>query len=110
MNNYSEYKELFSVDSGPVNEAKNVSNILECFELFFDKDVIKLLVTETDMQNIQIKEGISLHSHFLCGLGFLSQKNEICMVNFYMQINYLKLLYILKIKLPDGSRNLLLFI
>ena len=37
-------KELFSVKSGPINEAENICNILEYFELFFDKDIIQCMI------------------------------------------------------------------
>ena len=74
MENYSEHKELFSKHSGPVN--KSISNILKCFELFFEKDIIQLTVIEKqDMQNnIKIKEECSSHSHHLSSFGFLSEK------------------------------------
>ena len=33
--NYSGHKGLFCVDRGPINEAKNVGNMLEYLEIFF---------------------------------------------------------------------------
>jgi hypothetical protein len=35
MDNYTGHKELYHLECGPRNEARNVSDILECFELFF---------------------------------------------------------------------------
>ena len=55
MDNYSGHKELFSVTSGPINEAKNIHNILECFELFFDKDIIQHIMIETNRYAKQYK-------------------------------------------------------
>jgi hypothetical protein len=36
MDNYTGHREVFSCDFGPRNGAENVSDIVECFELFFD--------------------------------------------------------------------------
>ena len=48
MENYSGYKELFSFTSGPINDAENIRNILECFQLFFDKDITQRIMIETN--------------------------------------------------------------
>ena len=41
MDNYTGHREVFSCDFGPRNGTENVSDIVECFELFFDKEIIK---------------------------------------------------------------------
>jgi hypothetical protein len=48
MDNYTGQKELFHVESGPRNKARNVTDILECFELFFDGQIIQHVVIETN--------------------------------------------------------------
>jgi len=48
MDNYTGHRELFSCDFGPRNGAENVSGIVQCFELFFDKEIIKQIVRETN--------------------------------------------------------------
>jgi len=35
MDNYIGHREVFSCDFGPRNGAENVSDIIQCFELFF---------------------------------------------------------------------------
>ena len=35
MDNYTGHREVFSCDFGPRNGAENVSDIIQCFELFF---------------------------------------------------------------------------
>jgi len=37
MDNYTGHREVFSCDSGARNGAENLSDIVQCFELFFDK-------------------------------------------------------------------------
>jgi hypothetical protein len=37
VDNYTGRRKVFSCDSGPTNDAENVSDIVQCFELFFDK-------------------------------------------------------------------------
>ena len=49
MDNYSGHEELFSDNIGPINEAENICNMLECFELFFDKDLIQHIMMETNI-------------------------------------------------------------
>ena len=38
--NYIGHKEVFSCDSGPRLDTENVSDIVECFELFLYKEII----------------------------------------------------------------------
>ena len=40
MDNYTGHREMLSCDFGPRNGAEKVSDIVQCFELFFDKDII----------------------------------------------------------------------
>ena len=40
MHNYTGHSEVCSCDFGPRNGAENVSDIVQCFELFFDKEII----------------------------------------------------------------------
>jgi len=42
MDNYTGHREVFSCDFAPRNGAENVSDIAQCFELFFDKSYNKL--------------------------------------------------------------------
>jgi len=44
MDNYTGHREVFSCDFGPRNGAENISDIVECFELFFDKEIIQQIV------------------------------------------------------------------
>ena len=46
MDNYTRHREVFSCDFGPKNGAENVSDIVRCFELFFDKEIIQQIVRE----------------------------------------------------------------
>jgi hypothetical protein len=48
MDNYTGQKELFHVESGPRNKARTVTDILECFELFFVGQIIQHIVIETN--------------------------------------------------------------
>ena len=41
--------------SGPTNEAHNISDIIEFFELFFDREIIQLIVAETNRYAEQYK-------------------------------------------------------
>jgi hypothetical protein len=55
MDNYTGQKVLFHVESGPKNEARNVTDILEFFELFFDRQIIQHIVIETNRYAEQYK-------------------------------------------------------
>jgi hypothetical protein len=55
MDNYVGQRQVFSVTSGPQNEAQNVDEILTSFELFFDPQIIQLIVTETNRYAEQYK-------------------------------------------------------
>ena len=55
MDNYTGHREVFSCDFGPRNGAENVSDIVQCFELFFDKEIIQQIVTETNRCTEQYK-------------------------------------------------------
>jgi hypothetical protein len=46
--NYRGKRENFCGECGPRNGAENVKNILDCFQLFFDKEIIEHIVTETN--------------------------------------------------------------
>jgi len=47
--------EKFGCDFGPRNGAENVSDIVQCFELFFDKEIIQQIVRETNRYTEQYK-------------------------------------------------------
>jgi len=47
---------VFSCDFGPRNGAENVSDIVQCFELFFDKEIIQQIVRETNRYTEQYKK------------------------------------------------------
>ena len=55
MDNYTGHREVFSCDFAPRNGAENVSDIFECFELFFDKELIQQIVVETNRYAEQYK-------------------------------------------------------
>jgi len=40
MDNYTGHREVFSCDYGVKNGAENLSDIVQCFELFFDKEIM----------------------------------------------------------------------
>jgi len=48
MDNCTGHRELFSCDYGPRNGAENLSDIVQCFELFFNKEIIQQIVRETN--------------------------------------------------------------
>jgi len=55
MDNYTGHREVFSCDLGPRNGAENVSDIVQCLELFFDKEIIQQIVRETNRYAEQYK-------------------------------------------------------
>jgi len=55
MDNYTGHREVFNCDFGPRNGAQNVSDIVQCFELFFDKEIIQQIVRETNRYIEQYK-------------------------------------------------------
>jgi len=55
MDNYTGHREVFSCDFGTRNCAENVSDIVECFKLFFDKELVQQIVTETNRYAEQYK-------------------------------------------------------
>jgi len=76
MDNYTGHREVFSCDFGPRNGAENVSDIVQCFELFFDKEIIQQIVRETNRYAEQYKNtrGNFFSFRSLWGHGYLSQK------------------------------------
>ena len=44
MDNYRGPRELYNCDFGPRNGTENISDIVEYFELFFDKEIIQEIV------------------------------------------------------------------
>jgi len=55
MDSYTGHREVFSCDFGPRNGAENVSDIVPCFELFFDKEITQQIVRETNRYAEQYK-------------------------------------------------------
>ena len=55
MDNYTGYREMFSCDFGTRNGEEYVSDIVECFDLFFDKEIIQEIVRETNRYAEQYK-------------------------------------------------------
>jgi len=55
MDTYTGHREVFSCDFGLRNGAENVSDIVQCFELFFDKEIIQQIVRETNRKIEQYK-------------------------------------------------------
>ncbi|KAG8224460.1 hypothetical protein J437_LFUL003183 [Ladona fulva] len=48
MDNYVSLRENFTEISGPQDRARNTVDIVECFELFFDRDLVNIIVKETN--------------------------------------------------------------
>ena len=48
MDNYKGNKKVFIHDFGSRNGAENVSDIVQCFQLFFDKEIIQEIVRESN--------------------------------------------------------------
>ena len=48
VDNYTGHREVFSCDFGPRNGAENVNDIVQRFELFFDKEIVQQIVRETN--------------------------------------------------------------
>ena len=46
---------MFSCVFGPRNDAENVSDVVQCFELLFDKEIIQQIVRETNRYAEQYK-------------------------------------------------------
>ena len=62
MDSYKGHREVFSCDFGPRNGAENVSGIVQCFELFFNKGIIQLSGKLISTQNnINTPEAIFSH-------------------------------------------------
>jgi len=59
MDNYTGHRKVFSCDFGPRNCAENVSDIVQCFELSFDKEIIKQTARETNRYTEQYKNAQS---------------------------------------------------
>jgi len=55
MDNYTGHRKVFSCDFRPRNGAENVCDIVQCFELFFDKEIIQQIVRETSRYAEQCK-------------------------------------------------------
>jgi len=55
MDNYTGHREVFSCDFGPRNGAESVSDVVQCFELFFDKEIMKQIARETNRYAEQYK-------------------------------------------------------
>jgi len=53
--NYTGHRKVFGCDFGPRNSAENVSDIVQCFELFFDKEILQQIVRETNRYAEQYK-------------------------------------------------------
>jgi len=55
MDNYTGHREVFSCNFGPRNGAENVNDIVQCFEFFFDKEIVQQIIRETDRYAEQYK-------------------------------------------------------
>ena len=76
VDNYTGHREVFISDFGPRNGAENVSDIVQCFELFLTKKSYnKLSEKLTGTQNnTRTPKAIFTHLDHLRGHGHLSQK------------------------------------
>jgi len=55
MDNYTGHREVFNCDFEPRNDAENVSDTVQCFELFFDKEIIQQIIRVTNRYAEQYK-------------------------------------------------------
>jgi hypothetical protein len=55
VDNYIGQRESFSVVSGPKVYAKGLTNAVDIFEEFFDKNIVERIVTETNRYAEQFK-------------------------------------------------------
>jgi uncharacterized membrane protein len=65
MTNYIEQREIFCDNCGPQNEAQNESHCAKVFKMFFDEELVELIVRETNIyaaQKIQARSFIPLRS------------------------------------------------
>ena len=66
MDNHTRHRDVFSCDFEPRNCAENVSDIVQCFELFFDREIIQQIVREIGMwNNTRMPKAIFSHSDYL---------------------------------------------
>ena len=63
-------RQEFCGECGPRNGTQNVTEILDCFELFFDRNIIDLIVTETNRYAEQYMNARAIFSAF--GLRFVN--------------------------------------
>ena len=65
MTNYVGQKEIFFYNCGPQNEAQNETHCAKVFKMFFDDELMELIVRETNIhaaQKIQARSFIPLRS------------------------------------------------
>jgi len=65
MTNYVGQREQFVDNCGPQNEAQNETHCAKVFKMFFDEELVELIVRETNTyaaQKIQARSFIPLHS------------------------------------------------
>ena len=55
MDSYTGHREVFSCDFGPRIGEENISDIEQCSELFFDKEIIQQIVRHTNRYAEQYK-------------------------------------------------------
>lgn len=70
VENYAGKRQEFCGECGPRNGTQNVTEILDCFELFFDRNITDLIVTETNRYAEQYMNARAIFSAF--GLRFVN--------------------------------------
>ena len=80
MTNYVGQMEQFVDKYGPQNEAQNETHCAKMFKMFFDDELVELIVRETSTYAPQkYKPEVSFHCVPECGTGNLSLKTK-CML------------------------------
>ena len=80
MTNYVGQREQFVDKYGPQNEAKNETHCAKLLEMFFDDELVELIVAkQTLMEHKKYKQEDSFHCVPECGTGNLSLKTK-CML------------------------------
>jgi hypothetical protein len=79
MTNYVGQREQFLDNCRPQNEAQNETHCAEVFKMFFDDELVKLIMRETNTYTVQTyKPEVSFHCVPDCGTGNLSLQTK-CM-------------------------------
>jgi len=76
MTNYVRQWEQFVDNYGSQNKAQNETHCAKMFKMFFDDQLVELIVRETNTQHKKYKPEVSFHCVPECGTGSLSLKTK----------------------------------